>query len=435
MAYNVALNNVYNNYLTTYAPKPKASGRYDAHKKSELRGVYNSIVKLNKDSPLSIIDESINSQSYAVSMKENARELRNTIASLGGLDEEELLNQKTAFSSSPDIADVKYIGDSLSEGESAEFSLFVEKLATSQINSGNPLKDEPVSLPPGTYSFDVSINNMSYEFQFNINEGEKNLELQEKLSRLINNSNIGLKSEIQNTPEGNVFTLETNLTGIEDDKQLLFTISDENTSKSTGAVEYLGLDKVSQLPDNAKFYLNDEPHISYSNHFTVARTFELNLNKAQEYDEEPITVGLKPDTDSMSENVTKFASGYNQFIKSTQEFLASQPKTGYLLNEMTRISNVYGNDLSNLGISFDDNGYMQVDDEKLVSNINSENALESLSGVRKFTNSVLNKANQVSLNPMDYVQKTIVAYKNPGKEFVTPYITSQYSGMMFNGYC
>ena len=27
----------YNNYLTTYAPK--ASGRYDTHKKSELRGV------------------------------------------------------------------------------------------------------------------------------------------------------------------------------------------------------------------------------------------------------------------------------------------------------------------------------------------------------------------------------------------------------------
>ncbi len=435
MAYNVALNNVYNNYLTTYAPKPKASGRYDAHKKSELRGVYNSIVKLNKDSPLSIIDESIDSQSYAVSMKENARELRNTIASLGGLDEEELLNQKTAFSSSPDIAEVKYIGDSLSEGESAEFSLFVEKLATSQINSGNPLKDEPVSLPPGTYSFDVSINNMSYEFQFNINEGETNLELQEKLSRLINNSNVGLKSTVENTPEGNVFKLETTLTGIDDDKQLLFNVSDDNTSKSSGAVAYLGLDKVTQLPDNAKFYLNDEPHVSYTNHFTVAKTFELTLNKVQEIDEEPITIGLKADTDSMSENVAKFASGYNQFIRSTSEYLASQPKTSYLLSEMARISNVYGKDLSNIGISFDDKGYMTVDDNVLSENINSANALESFAGVRKFTNSVLSQANQVSLNPMNYVQKTIVAYKNPGKEFVTPYITSQYSGMMFNSYC
>ena len=102
---------------------------------------------------------------------------------------------------------------------------------------------------------------------------------------------------------------------------------------------------------------------------------------------------------------------------------------------MARISNVYGKDLSNIGISFDDKGYMTVDDNVLSENINSANALESFAGVRKFTNSVLSQANQVSLNPMNYVQKTIVAYKNPGKEFVTPYITSQYSGMMFNSYC
>ncbi|MBO4776675.1 MAG: flagellar filament capping protein FliD [Lachnospiraceae bacterium] len=432
MAYSMALNNIYNNYLTTYAPK--ASGRYDAHKKSELKGVYNSIVKLNKEAPLSIIDSSIDSQSYAVNMKENARELRNTIASLGGLDEEDLLNKKTAFSTGTDTVDVKYIGDGYEEGTS-EFKIFVEKLATSQINTGNPLRDEPVSLSPGTYSFDVSINNMSYEFQFNINEGETNLELQEKLSRLINNSNVGLKSTVENTPEGNVFKLETTLTGIDDDKQLLFNVSDDNTSKSSGAVAYLGLDKVTQLPDNAKFYLNDEPHVSYTNHFTVAKTFELTLNKVQEIDEEPITIGLKADTDSMSENVAKFASGYNQFIRSTSEYLASQPKTSYLLSEMARISNVYGKDLSNIGISFDDKGYMTVDDNVLSENINSANALESFAGVRKFTNSVLSQANQVSLNPMNYVQKTIVAYKNPGKEFVTPYITSQYSGMMFNSYC
>ena len=432
MAYSMALNNIYNNYLSTYTPK--ASGRYDAHKKSELKGVYNSIVKINKESPLSIIDSSIDTQSYAVNMKENARELRNTIASLGGLDEEDLLNKKTAFSSAADTVDVKYIGDSYDD-DTSEFKLFVEKLATSQINTGNPLRDVPVSLSPGTYSFDVSINNMSYEFQFNINEGETNLQLQEKLSKLINNSNVGLKSTVENTPEGNVFTLETTLTGIDDDKQLLFTISDDQTSKSSGAVEYLGLDKVTQLPDNAKFYLNDEPHVSYTNHFTVAKTFELTLNKAQEIDEEPITIGLKPDTDSMSENVAKFAMGYNQFIQSTSQFLASQPKTSYLLNEMTRISNVYGKDLSNIGISFDEKGYMKVDDDMLTENINSASALESFAGVRKFTNSVLSQANQVSLNPMNYMQKTIVAYKNPGKEFVTPYITSQYSGMMFNSYC
>ena len=50
MAYNTAiLNNVYNYYMTTYSPR--SSTRYDTHKKSELRNIYNTIVKLNKEAP------------------------------------------------------------------------------------------------------------------------------------------------------------------------------------------------------------------------------------------------------------------------------------------------------------------------------------------------------------------------------------------------
>ena len=55
--------------------------------------------------------------------------------------------------------------------------------------------------------------------------------------------------------------------------------------------------------------------------------------------------------------------------------------------------------------------------------------------MKNFSASLLRKANQISLNPMNYVDKTIVAYKNPGHNFATPYVTSAYSGMMFNSYC
>ena len=51
MAYNSIMNTVYNHYLTTYAPK-KTSSQYDTREKSELRSIYNSMVKLNKDAPL-----------------------------------------------------------------------------------------------------------------------------------------------------------------------------------------------------------------------------------------------------------------------------------------------------------------------------------------------------------------------------------------------
>ena len=67
---SVSLNNVYNYYLTTYAKN--TPGSYGAHKKSELRNVYNSIVKQNKESPLFMIDNSPETKSFAVGLKEDA---------------------------------------------------------------------------------------------------------------------------------------------------------------------------------------------------------------------------------------------------------------------------------------------------------------------------------------------------------------------------
>ncbi len=44
------ISNVYNYYLSQYATKP--SSRFDSHKKSELRNVYNKMVSINRRSPL-----------------------------------------------------------------------------------------------------------------------------------------------------------------------------------------------------------------------------------------------------------------------------------------------------------------------------------------------------------------------------------------------
>ena len=58
------MNTVYNNYLTTYASRQIT--KYDTHKKSELRSVYNSIVKLNKDTPWYLPTTNKDTQHYAV---------------------------------------------------------------------------------------------------------------------------------------------------------------------------------------------------------------------------------------------------------------------------------------------------------------------------------------------------------------------------------
>ena len=124
MAYNSIMNTVYNHYLTTYAPK-KTSSQYDTHKKSELRSIYNSMVKLNKDAPLYLFDTSKESREFAVGLKENARLLRNTIVSLGGVGDDEMFQKKTAYSSNPDMVDASYIGEPDGNTEVPSFTIEV----------------------------------------------------------------------------------------------------------------------------------------------------------------------------------------------------------------------------------------------------------------------------------------------------------------------
>ena len=248
MAYNAALSAVYNHYLTAYAPK-KTTTQYDTHKKSELRSVYNSIVKLNKEAPLYLLDSSKESRAFAVGLKENARALRNTIASLGGLDEDEMLGKKAAFSSNENIVSASYIGEGVDDDTAPFFNIRVTKLASNQVNLGTFLPSEGKTLlEPDAYSFDITINDLSYEFQYNVREGETNRDLQERLSRLISNADIGITADIFEDGQGNSsLRLSSTATGLKDNTGFLFDVSDNKTSKRAGTVDYLGLSFISRF--------------------------------------------------------------------------------------------------------------------------------------------------------------------------------------------
>lgn len=432
---SIHTSNVYNFYMTTYAPK--SSTPYDTHKKSELRNVYNSIVKMNKEAPIYILDTSKESCSFAVGMKENARELRNTIASLGGLDEDDLLNKKAAFSSNENIASASYIGNADNDSNASSIEIEVRSLASSQVNTGNYLpSDESVNLPASTYSFDVNIDNLNYEFQFNIKPEDTHRNVQERLSRLINNSNIGISSQVITDEENNsCLKLESTSTGLKNNRQNIFHISDHHTSKSSGVVDYFGLDYISTSPSNAHYVLDGVEHTSPSNHVTVGRSYSVTLNGVSSEEGETATIGLKTDVESLTENINTLVRGYNSFLRAAAEYSDRQPKSNRIVHEMGSITRLYAGGLTSAGLSLNLDGTLEVDNEAVQKTAMSDDAKDAFSSIMDFTHSLVRKSNQISLDPMNYVNNIVVAYKNPGKNFATPYITSAYSGMMFNSYC
>lgn len=429
---NAILTNVYNHYLTAYAPK--STTQYDTHKKSELRSIYNSIVKLNKESPWYLETTSRSAQEYAVNLKESARLFHNTIASLGGLDDSQALAKKAAYSSDSGVIAATFVGNIGDDSPVPTLKMQVNSLATSQENMGTYLADGTVGLAPDTYSFDVSINDLNYEFQFNINENDTNKDVQQRLVRLINNADIGIQARLDEGNARSSIRLFSQNTGLPEGKSEIFRITDDRTSKTSGAVEYFGLDYISRQPANSSFLLNGEERSTSSNTFTIGKMYEIELKAVSAPDTE-VTIGLKTDTESLTDNVSALIGSYNTFISTASSYQNSERLSGRLVREMSRIAAHYQSSMESMGIRLGSDNTLSIDEALLKESASSSDGSFSYDTLKDFASSLIRKTNQVSLDPMNYVSRTIVAYKNPGHNFASPYVTSAYSGMMFNSYC
>ena len=128
-----AVDNAYHYYLSTYGSF--TASRYDAHKKSELRHVYNSILKINREAPLYKLKQSEDVPRFLIDIKEHTRQIKNVISSLSddtdGL--ESSFQKKVAVSSDEDIVSVAYIGSNNNSENSQQFNIEVKQLATPQV--------------------------------------------------------------------------------------------------------------------------------------------------------------------------------------------------------------------------------------------------------------------------------------------------------------
>ncbi len=455
---NSIMNTIYNQYLTTYAPK-KSDTRYDTHKRSELKSIYNSMAKINRDAPLYKFDDNETVRKTVVGIKEDARELHNSIVSIIGASTSKKDMGKIAYSSNENIIRAKYIDTPENEvlttskeiddnvqndstvvstkGEIPSYEIEVLSLAQPQVNLGKYLPSDAPALTPNTYSFDVTVNGQGYEFQFSINEGDTNKDVQERLSRLINHSGIHLLSSVEEDGKGNsALRIQSSQVGVtfgQDTK--VFSISENNSEHASGTVSYLGIDYMAREATNAKLIVNGMEASSSSNSFTLGKNFEISLNGISPNEGETVTIGVKPDTEAIVEHISKLTESYNRFIQSATDYQTSQPRGMNLVNEMKGITNVFRENLSQIGVNAQEDGTLLLDKEQLSKTAISEDSDERLSFVRDYSTAMIRKSNQVSLNPISYVNKTVVAYKNPGKSYTSPYVASAYAGILFNNYC
>ena len=248
---------VYDQYLTSYSNKRKS--RNHIHDYNELRSIYSSIQLKNRFAPLYLTEPSPHEIAYAFQLKESAESLKQTITTFGSNDRHLLFSSKKAYSNAPELVEAEYLSSEDKSQVPEKFHLEVEEFASPQINRSSFLASKQlVLMPSGSYSFDVITNKLHYELQFSVNEDETHEQLQNKLARLINNSDIGMHVNILTHDERTAMEITSDASGVPVQGNKHFIITDENTSHADGIVHYLGLNKSVHDATNAIYTLDGE---------------------------------------------------------------------------------------------------------------------------------------------------------------------------------
>ena len=424
------ISSVYSYYLSQYGNK--SNSKYDSHTRTQLKNTYSKVVKINSQTPVYKLDLSTAAQKYAIDLKEHARALENITEDLSDGADGTMTFKKSAVSSNASAVNASYITDFGAASDDESFDINVKQLACSQLNTGNYLQPRSKHIKPGEYSFDLSINDVIYEFQFKVDNSETTNNIQNKIARLINRSNIGLTANIKEDSLGNTaINIESESTGINGTTPVIFSIKSDDANNQP-LIDTLGLDRVTQYPANAIFDVDGDERSSMSNSITINKAYDVKLSKVTE---EPVTISLKADADSIVESLNELVAGYNNLISVTNDENNNHFQgTEKLQNEIASIARSYKKQLADSGLSLNKDGTISADKEVIINADNKDTLSHIYESLNSFKNSIKEKAENIALNPMDYVNNKIIAYKNPLRSFPDPYNLSAYTGMMFNGY-
>lgn len=426
----VMISSVYSYYLSQYGNK--SNSKYDSHTRTQLKNTYSKVVKINSQTPVYKLDLSTAAQKYAIDLKEHARALENITEDLSDGADGTMTFKKSAVSSNASAVNASYITDFGAASDDESFDINVKQLACSQLNTGNYLQPRSKHIKPGEYSFDLSINDVIYEFQFKVDNSETTNNIQNKIARLINRSNIGLTANIKEDSLGNTaINIESESTGINGTTPVIFSIKSDDANNQP-LIDTLGLDRVTQYPANAIFDVDGDERSSMSNSITINKAYDVKLSKVTE---EPVTISLKADADSIVESLNELVAGYNNLISVTNDENNNHFQgTEKLQNEIASIARSYKKQLADSGLSLNKDGTISADKEVIINADNKDALSHIYESLNSFKNSIKEKAENIALNPMDYVNNKIIAYKNPLRSFPDPYNLSAYTGIMFNGY-
>jgi flagellar hook-associated protein 2 len=413
--------------------QPNMEITYKANNRNELKKIYNNIINLNKRSPFYKINLSKENQEYAIGVKEMAISLKSKIGEMSD-PMNAAFNSKAVSVSNNQVLSAELISED-TDSLPQNIELTVKSVATRQINKGRVLLKMSRGLPPGTYDFRAEVMGKSYPLTFVQPERQENRESMQRMTDFINKSVPGITASVEQAEKADYSSImiTSDFTGTYGERAFIF--EDENVLLE-GVIDYFGLDRLEVSPCNAEFELNGMRRQTASNTFSLENTIQVALQKTSD---SPVNLRIVPDRNPILDEVDSFLRKFNGLIrlsKSRTEDTEVHLGAVKLNSELKSLEKVYQNELEACGLMASEQGYLDLDDA-LAIQAAEDGGMESLfTRENGFIARVFDKAAAITINPIEYLDKTVVTYPNTKKvAYANPYMTSVYSGLLFNSYC
>lgn len=423
---------IYNNLIQGHVMMRQT--RFDTHKRSELKDIYQRIRRMNVDQPLYKVDFDEKTQEYTLGVKDMALNITSMLKELSADDASNVFNQRTLVSDDPESVTIETLDGSDIENMEP-LSIEVTGLSEPQVNTGRYLPSGDVNLHAGQYTFTVGIEENFYSFQFNVSEGSTNKELQTKLSDFINKTKVGLSAKVISNNGYSAIELTGKAAGTKNSDGLSFNFTDTKRPESAlyGVVEHFGLDKMTKPALNTCFTVNGEYIETSEREYVLNNGVKLDFHKTTE---KPAVISLIVDDAPVVDKLKGFVDKFNSFMDFVRAGAAERRSSKKLLFEMNGAVQRNKELLYQTGIQVSDDGRLFTDRDTMVKAIREGHTEQIFSAESIVTQGLLRRLSDITINPMDYIDKTVVTYPNTAvKQPFSPYVTSVYSGLMYNNYC
>ncbi len=422
--------NVYNYLTSNYVPR--ATSKYDVHKKSELRDLVSEILESNRKSPLFLVKLSEHKQDYALDLKETAIATEAALTSMHEDGIKSVFALREAYSEDEKSVAAKVVNQNVDLP--MEFDLQVKGLAKSQRNTGMEYFTNSKGLPEGIYGFRLQSGEGQYDFQYRIRKEDTQGNIMEGLSSFINKADAGVKAMVDYSSGNGKASMV--LTAVETGTAQAFTLQDTATaSDGRGIVSYYNLNHMDRAAEDAVAVINGQEKTSHSNSFLLNRAVNISLHKTTD---NAVHISYRPDADKILKGIRDIIHDYNQLMDKTNIYAHQTGYISRLAAELRGVVTPFINELEASGITMSGEGKL-VMAETLAYDSALQGDMEDLFDHKKagsFASRFLTKAHEIKLNPMEYVEKIMVAYPDTSKPAEGyAYITSKYSGMLFSSYC